>query len=146
MSGSHYRKLLASSPNKAAGSSSFSNNKSLMASRPGGNKFSSALPGIGLHLNALAAAAKDKIIVKRQTLNCTRQLISSPCTTSSFDYLISDTKSHTTQMAPVVVKTEAGEQKDEVQVSGDVSENSVVGEGIEFSQSSPKKKRYKLLL
>ncbi|KNA11165.1 hypothetical protein SOVF_137700 isoform C [Spinacia oleracea] len=143
MSGSHYRKLLASSPNKAAGSSSFSNNKSLMASRPGGNKFSSALPGIGLHLNALAAAAKDKIIVKRQTLNCTRQLISSPCTTSSFDYLISDTKSHTTQMAPVVVKTEAGEQKDEVQVSGDVSENSVVGEGIEFSQSSPKKKRRK---
>lgn len=145
MSGSHYRKLLAdstgSSPTKPA-NSSISNDKHLMASKPGVNKFSSALPGIGLHLNALAAAAKDKIIVKRQTLTCRRQLISSPCTTS-FNSLISDSKHFSTQMAPEAVKIECDEQKDEVQVSGDVSENSILGEGIDFPQSSPKKKRRK---
>uniref|UniRef100_A0A803KPT9 CRC domain-containing protein n=1 Tax=Chenopodium quinoa TaxID=63459 RepID=A0A803KPT9_CHEQI len=149
MPGSHYRKLLAdstgNSPTKPAASSSILNDKCLMVSRPGGNKFSSALPGIGLHLNTLTAGAKDKIIVKRQTLTCRRQLISSQCTTSAIGSLNSDTKPITTQINPTpnVVKREPEEQKEEVQVSGDVSENSIYGEGIEFPQNSFKKKRRK---
>ncbi|KAL2942568.1 CRC domain-containing protein TSO1, partial [Bienertia sinuspersici] len=147
MSGSHYRKLLSdstgNSPTNLAASSNASNDKSVMVNRPVGNRFSSALPSIGLHLNALAAASKDKIIVKRQTLTCRRQLIKSPCTTTSFDSVVPDKKPLTTQIAPEAVEREPGELKDGVQLSGDVSENSFFGEGIDFPPSSPKKKRRK---
>ncbi|XP_057250303.1 CRC domain-containing protein TSO1 isoform X2 [Beta vulgaris subsp. vulgaris] len=146
MSGSHYRKLLAdstgSSPTILSANPSISTDKFLMTSRPGGSKFSSVLPGIGLHLNALAAAAKDKIIVKRQTLTCRRQLISSPCTTSSFDSQISDIKPLATQTTSELER-DPDEQNDGLSVSGNASENTVVGEGIELSQNSPKKKRRK---
>lgn len=99
MSGTHYRKLLASSPNsKPSVSPNTSKEKCLVPSRSGTNKFSSLLPGIGLHLNALAASSKDKIIVKRQTVTCRRQLLSSPSPISSIDSPNSDTKPLNTLM------------------------------------------------
>lgn len=61
MSGTHYRKLLDSSPiSKPPVSPNTSKEKCLVANKPGSNKFSSLLPGIGLHLNAIAATAKKQ--------------------------------------------------------------------------------------
>ncbi|XP_057539660.1 protein tesmin/TSO1-like CXC 2 isoform X1 [Amaranthus tricolor] len=139
MSGSHYRKLLADSPTKQGVSSNTSADESVMASRTRGNKFASALPGIGLHLNALAAVSKNKIIVKSQTLTCRRKLKSSPCTKSS----LSDTRP-TVKLESEVFERESDEHNDGVHVSRNVSETSTFGDGVELPQNSPKKKRQKL--
>ena len=141
MSGSHYRKLLADSPTKQGVSSNTSADESVMASRTRGNKFASALPGIGLHLNALAAVSKNKIIVKSQTLTCRRKLKSSPCTKSS----LSDTRP-TVKLESEVFERESDEHNDGVHVSRNVSETSTFGDGVELPQNSPKKKRCLLLV
>ena len=148
MSGSRYRKLVADSPSnsptKQGVSSVISSDKCVMSSRSGGYKFSSALPSIGLHLNALAALSKDKIIVKSQSLTCRRQLIRSPHTISSADSVISDARLPTVKLEPEIVERESDEQNG-VQVSENGPENSIFGDGVELPQCSPKKKRYILL-
>ena len=143
MSGTHYRKLLDSSPiSKPSVSPNTSKEKRLVASKPASNRFSSLLPGIGLHLNAIAATSKDKIIVKRQTLTCRRQLISSPRAITSIDLPNSETKSLNTPTSPNLAGSDRKEQKDEVQTIENACHSSAFGEDIEFPQSSPKRKRY----
>ncbi|CAO2837051.1 unnamed protein product [Amaranthus hypochondriacus] len=147
VSGSRYRKLVADSPSnsptKQGVSSVIPDDKCVISGRSGGYKFSSALPSIGLHLNALAAVSKDKIIVKSQTLTCRRQLIRSPRTISSSDSVISDARLPTVKLEPEIVERESDEQNDEVPVSENVPENSFFGNGVELPQCSPKKKRRK---
>jgi len=140
MSGAHYRKLQpdpadASLKSKPASPDDFNE------SRPGGNKFSSVLPAIGLHLNALAATSRDKIIVKRRTLTCRRQLISSPRALSSFDGPFSDTRPISAQMSPDTAGVGGEEQKHALQWTGNADQDSISAEGVEFHPSSPKKKR-----
>ena len=61
---------------------------------------------------------------------------------SSFDAFTSDTRPISTLMAPDTAGTSCDEQKDAVQVTGNVDQNSIFAEAVESHQNSPKKKRY----
>ncbi|KAK9137437.1 hypothetical protein Sjap_008031 [Stephania japonica] len=65
--------------------------KPLVPVRPGSSPC--ILPGIGLHLNALAATTKDLAVVKHETVIAGKQLISMPCSSATFHSLSSERKS-----------------------------------------------------
>ncbi|RVX21662.1 CRC domain-containing protein TSO1 [Vitis vinifera] len=60
------------------------NDKQLVPLKPGNDSSRRILPGIGLHLNALATTSKDYNIVKHETLTSGRQLISVPSSSGSY--------------------------------------------------------------
>ncbi|KAL9225494.1 hypothetical protein vseg_001411 [Gypsophila vaccaria] len=145
VSGSHYRKLLsdttASSPIYSMAERNTSSEKYLVDSRPGSNKFSSVLPGIGLHLNALAATGREKIIVKRENLTCRRQLISAPRSISSFDSPNLVVQSVNPALGTETVESVYEAQKDTIYLSENASESSALVEDLGLPASSPTKKR-----
>ncbi|KAK9735278.1 hypothetical protein RND81_04G195700 [Saponaria officinalis] len=149
VSGSHYRKLLSdstgdSSISSSAASTNTSNEKCLVSNRPGSNKFSSALPGIGLHLNALAASGREKIIVKRENLTCRRQLISAPRSmSSSFNSLNPDIETPKSPLCEKDVDRVSEIQKDKAYLNENPSENSAFSEDVGLPPTSPQKKRKK---
>ncbi|XP_074292652.1 protein tesmin/TSO1-like CXC 2 [Silene latifolia] len=149
MSGSNYRKLMSdtthgSPVSNSAASPGTSNEKILVASKPGSRKRSSVLPGIGLHLNALAATGREKIIVKRENLTCRRQLVSAPRTMSLFNSNNQDTESPNPPLASEVFETTCQVQKDDICLNENASESSAIGDSIGIPPSSPIKKRMKI--
>ncbi|KAF6138082.1 hypothetical protein GIB67_033496 [Kingdonia uniflora] len=92
------------------------------------------LPGIGLHLNALAATTKDSRVVKHETLASGKRLISMPTSIASF---------HSNKpLALSSVRSDMGIAGNIFQISQDDSSGPNFGE--ELNESSPRKKRLKL--
>ncbi|KAH9611436.1 hypothetical protein KSS87_000167 [Heliosperma pusillum] len=147
MSGSNYRKLLSDStdgsPVSNSAASPGTTESILVASKPGSRKRSSILPGIGLHLNALAATGRDKIIVKRENLTCRRQLISAPRTMSLFNSNDHDTASLNSPLASEVIERTCQVEKDDTYLKENACESSALDDGIGIPPSSPIKKRKK---
>ncbi|XP_020095327.1 protein tesmin/TSO1-like CXC 2 [Ananas comosus] len=97
------------------------------------------LPGIGLHLNALATTSKDRMVTQ-DTLASGKQLISMPCTIGSFVSTGQKTESKSQPVAKDFVHT--GSEFQEPQVMNNETSPPTVLENAE--ESSPKKKRRKL--
>ncbi|KAG6484270.1 hypothetical protein ZIOFF_061065 [Zingiber officinale] len=99
-----------------------------------------ALPGIGLHLNALATTSKDKV-VKKDTSACGKQIISIPI--DPFTSTISE-KDNTTNSLSVGKDSVTEDNEGHLQiVPYDDSKDVTINNCEELAQGSPKKKRRK---
>ncbi|GAB4855410.1 hypothetical protein Ancab_024033 [Ancistrocladus abbreviatus] len=142
LSGAHYRKLISDSASGSSISEQSASKvplreKRIISSIPGSNSFSSVLPGIGLHLNALAAT-RDQIIAKQEPLTSKRRLISTDYTKSCFDL---GTVDPNPMNAPLALNSE--EKDNEVQVTENACQDSTFSDSEELNQGSPMKKRQK---
>ncbi|GAB4851050.1 hypothetical protein Ancab_030348 [Ancistrocladus abbreviatus] len=111
------------------------NNKQLVPFKSGGDSSLRILPGIGLHLNALAVASKDRRILKQEEVSSEGQIRVSPTTT--LESLVHSTYSTS-------LEKDMDPAENEVQVTEDASQASAYGANEELTQSSPKKKRRRL--
>ncbi|XAR49072.1 hypothetical protein NMG60_11032118 [Bertholletia excelsa] len=111
-----------------------SNDNFLVPTKHSNDSSRCILPGIGLHLNALARTSKNQCVLSHEGFVPGRQFINDPSSTSSFNSL-------TTGQEPVsnMDPTENG-----AEVIGDGSQASACIAGEEYSHSSPKKKRRKM--
>ncbi|GAV57585.1 CXC domain-containing protein [Cephalotus follicularis] len=112
--------------------------------KPGCNSSRCMLPGIGLHLNALAITSKDNKNVKHEKLSCGRPQRNLPSPTSS---LHSPTTGHEPRHDSLT--TASGERGTEpaengIQLAEDGSQASIYLLSEECIQDSPKKKRRRL--
>ncbi|KAG9129731.1 hypothetical protein Leryth_015431 [Lithospermum erythrorhizon] len=124
----------------------FDENSMIMDKQTMATKFRSTssrcvLPGIGLHLNALAATSKDYKVVKNERCTSGKQLVITPSSASNHHLLNSCQDSlskdvDVTQSDRQIVLCENGRSSQED--DGNVSDYMV---NDEFSQTSPKKKR-----
>ncbi|KAF8401734.1 hypothetical protein HHK36_012680 [Tetracentron sinense] len=121
-------------------------NKQLVPSKTGTGPSPRMLPGIGLHLNALATSSKDCRVVKHETLASGRQLISMPSPIASFHPLTSCQEPLSKSLALNSMEREMGPADGGVQVTQDASQASAFGVSEEFQHSSPRKKRHVPLL
>ncbi|XP_057962064.1 protein tesmin/TSO1-like CXC 2 isoform X3 [Malania oleifera] len=98
----------------------------------------SKLPGIGLHLNALATTSKDSKVLTNKVLASGRDQISMPTSISSFtpaqNLLVKSSNEECMQR-------EFSPSDSGVKVPEDSSEQSIVGVNEALNQSSPQKKR-----
>ncbi|XP_019053203.1 PREDICTED: protein tesmin/TSO1-like CXC 2 isoform X2 [Nelumbo nucifera] len=120
-----------------------SDDKQLVPIKPGSGSSPCILPGIGLHLNALATTSKDCRVVKHETLPSGRKLISMPSSIASFHSFPPSSN----PLKPIALNSMEGDRgpsDKEVQVKQDASQASAFGVSEEFNQSSPKKKRRRL--
>ncbi|TKY71155.1 tesmin/TSO CXC 2 [Spatholobus suberectus] len=116
------------------------NEKQLLPAKRSGNLQRGILPGIGLHLNALAAL-KDYKGIQIEKLSFGRQL-SLPSSTS---LQISTSQEHQhLSLVPVSSESELDPSDNGVQPAEDCSQPSAYTAGEDFNQNSPRKKRRKL--
>ncbi|KAK9930882.1 hypothetical protein M0R45_018187 [Rubus argutus] len=108
------------------------NDKQLVSMKPGGESSRCILPGIGLHLNALATTSKDYKIIKNENLASGRELNHSPTAGQGTVYESFPSASSERDMDG----TESG-----VQLLQDASQASALLANEDFNQNSPKKKR-----
>ncbi|RDX77046.1 Protein tesmin/TSO1-like CXC 2, partial [Mucuna pruriens] len=113
------------------------NEKEQLPTKHSGDSRRCVLPGIGLHLNALAAL-KDCTNIKIEKLSSGRQpnLPSSP---SSLQ--LSARQEHQLSLVPASVERDLGPSENEVQPGEDCTQSLVPMAGEDFQQNSPKKKR-----
>ncbi|XP_059652714.1 protein tesmin/TSO1-like CXC 2 isoform X2 [Cornus florida] len=114
------------------------NKKPVVSIKPENGCSSSVLPGIGLHLNALASTSNTVSQFKNDRQASNKQL-SMPRSDSSFDPLVSGQKPLNISLIGNSVERDSGSCDNEVQVMEDASFSFGVGE--EFNQNSPEKKR-----
>lgn len=100
------------------------------------------LPGIGLHLNALATTSKDSGMIKHETLASGRRLISMPKSVGSFHSLTDWQKPLDKSLAVISIEGEASQAMKEVQAMQDGCPVPEFGVEEEFSPNSPKRKRH----
>ncbi|XP_042515007.1 CRC domain-containing protein TSO1-like isoform X2 [Macadamia integrifolia] len=118
--------------------------KQLVHNKPGNSSLPYMLPGIGLHLNALATTSKDCRVVKHETLASGRQLISMRSSITSFHSVTSGQITLTKSLALNSTEEEIGPADNGSLVIQDASQASTFGASEDFNPSSPKKKRRKL--
>ncbi|KAI8010631.1 CRC domain-containing protein TSO1 [Camellia lanceoleosa] len=111
-----------------------SNDKQLVPTKLGHDSSRCILPGIGLHLNALARTSKDYNIVSHETLASGAQFINDPTGQEPINK----------SLAMISVERNMGPTENGVPGMEDVSQASGYIASEEFSQSSPKKKRRRL--
>ncbi|CAL5337631.1 unnamed protein product [Camellia sinensis] len=111
-----------------------SNDKQLVPTKLGHDSSRCILPGIGLHLNALARTSKDYNIVSHETLASGAQFIHDPAGQEPINKYL----------AMISVERNTGPTENGVPGMEDVSQASGYIASEEFSQSSPKKKRRRL--
>ncbi|KDP40217.1 hypothetical protein JCGZ_02215 [Jatropha curcas] len=117
-----------------------SKDKQLVSVKPGSDSSRRVLPGIGLHLNALAITSKDSKNVKNETLSSG---ISLPSSVASFHSPTADEELNES-LALVSVERDTEPTENGVPPGEDVSQASASLVAEEFNHSSPKKKRRKL--
>ncbi|URE38618.1 Tesmin TSO1-like CXC domain containing protein [Musa troglodytarum] len=101
-----------------------------------------ALPGIGLHLNALATTSKDRM-VNKETLASEKQIISIPCSVGSLTSTTAGRNSLRKSSAVEKDLCPSGSEVDLQIVSDDAPKDATPNIFEELSQGSPKKKRRK---
>ncbi|XP_057962070.1 protein tesmin/TSO1-like CXC 3 isoform X8 [Malania oleifera] len=121
------------------GKNSFQSSSKKLISIKSENGYSlSKLPGIGLHLNALATTSKDSKVLTNKVLASGRDQISMPTSISSFtpaqNLLVKSSNEECMQR-------EFSPSDSGVKVPEDSSEQSIVGVNEALNQSSPQKKR-----
>ncbi|KAJ6797796.1 protein tesmin/TSO1-like CXC 2 [Iris pallida] len=113
-----------------------SDDRHLKLSRTGSSLSPHMLPGIGLHLNTLAAISKNRMVTP-ETLSSGRRLISMPCTISPFPPLTASSfDAEKDQFNGTDVQDLEG-------VHSDSSEVPTGGLGEDLNHMSPKKKKRK---
>ncbi|URE38617.1 Tesmin TSO1-like CXC domain containing protein, partial [Musa troglodytarum] len=100
-----------------------------------------ALPGIGLHLNALATTSKDRM-VNKETLASEKQIISIPCSVGSLTSTTAGRNSLRKSSAVEKDLCPSGSEVDLQIVSDDAPKDATPNIFEELSQGSPKKKSY----
>ncbi|KAK7405919.1 hypothetical protein VNO78_07531 [Psophocarpus tetragonolobus] len=115
------------------------NEKQLLPAKRNGNLQRGILPGIGLHLNAIAALKEYKGI-QNEKLSSGRQL-SLPSSTSL--QLSTSQENHNLSLVPVSSERELDPSGNGVQPAEDCSQLSAYMAGEDFNQNSPRKKRRK---
>ncbi|KAJ4955905.1 hypothetical protein NE237_012688 [Protea cynaroides] len=147
MSGAQKKNLADDSKSSSSVSShsdvKATDDQELVPLKPGNSSSPCMLPGIGLHLNALATTSKDCRVVKHETLSSGRQLISMRSSITSFHSVTSGQLTLTTSLALNSTEREIGPADNGMLVQ-DASQASTFGVSEEFNSSSPKKKRRKL--
>ncbi|KAA8548669.1 hypothetical protein F0562_000353 [Nyssa sinensis] len=121
-----------------------SSDRQMVPKGPGNDSTRCILPGIGLHLNALATTSKDCQVVKHETLASARQLAIVPSSTASFHSLTTAQEPVTKSLAVTSVERDMDPTENGVQVAEDGSQASGYMVSEEFNQSSPRKKRRRL--
>lgn len=119
-----------------------SNDKQIVPLKPGNDSSRCILPGIGLHLNALAMASKDYSVVKHETLTPGRQLISVPSSSCSYISTIDSQEPVNKSLAVNSPDRETDSAENGFQVPEDASQASACVISEELNQNSPKKKRH----
>ncbi|XP_020210103.1 protein tesmin/TSO1-like CXC 3 isoform X2 [Cajanus cajan] len=115
------------------------NEKQLLPTKHSGDSRRCVLPGIGLHLNALATFNDCKNI-KIENLSSGRQ----PNLSSSSSLQLSASQEHQLSLVAMSVEGDLEPSENEVQPGEDCAQSLVHVEGEDIQQNSPKKKRRKL--
>lgn len=119
-----------------------SDDKKLVSLRPGiGSSSPCMLPGIGLHLNALASTSKDFRIVKHESVTSVSRLIRMPTSVGSFHSLTARPNSINKSLPPDNAQGDLSTNGNGVQVMQDDLQEPALEIGEEFNPNSPKKKR-----
>ncbi|GMI64229.1 TESMIN/TSO1-LIKE CXC 2, TESMIN/TSO1-like CXC 2 [Hibiscus trionum] len=108
--------------------------------KPSGDSSRCIVPGIGLHLNALATASRDNKNSKLETLLSGTQKLIFPCSTTSNTLAADQETAHESFLASASTETETNDVENGVQLSEDASQASAYFINEEFNQNSPKKK------
>ncbi|XP_039071177.1 protein tesmin/TSO1-like CXC 2 isoform X1 [Hibiscus syriacus] len=132
--------MLASRKKSLDGSSN-TNSSVENKSEPGGDSSRCIVPGIGLHLNALAIASRDNTNTKFETLLSGTQKPILPCSTTSNSPTAGQETAHESLLASGSTERETDDVKNGVQLAEDASQASTNFVNEEFNQNSPKKKR-----
>lgn len=118
------------------------NEKQLLPTKHGGDSRRCVLPGIGLHLNALATL-KDCKNIKIEKLSSGRQ---PNLPSSSKSMQLSANQEYQQALVPASVERDLEPSENEVQPGEDCTQSLVHMAGEDFQQNSPKKKRQVQLL
>ncbi|CAK9160673.1 unnamed protein product [Ilex paraguariensis] len=118
-----------------------SNDKQLAPIKPGNDSSRCILPGIGLHLNALATTSKDYTVVKHEALASGIKIRSAHDSSASFHYLTSGQEPLNNSLVVTSSEIDIGSAENEALVVEEASRASGYEVTEEFNQSSPKKKR-----
>ncbi|KAG8636735.1 hypothetical protein MANES_15G031500v8 [Manihot esculenta] len=114
--------------------------KQLVLFKPGRDSSRCVLPGIGLHLNALAISCKDSKNVKHETLSSGKSLSSFVASSHSQN----NGQEPNESLSLVSTEIDIDPTENEVPLVEDVPQASACLVTEEFNPSSPKKKRRKL--
>ncbi|KAL6189614.1 hypothetical protein ACLB2K_041000 [Fragaria x ananassa] len=114
--------------------------KRLISTKPGGESSRCILPGIGLHLNALATTSKDYTIIKNENSASGREL-SLPNSNASIHSPTAGQGSVYESFPSAYSERDMDSTENGVQLSQDASQASTLLANEDFNQNSPKKKR-----
>ncbi|GKV19646.1 hypothetical protein SLEP1_g29875 [Rubroshorea leprosula] len=117
--------------------------KQLVPMKPRNESSRCILPGIGLHLNALAVAARDNKKIKHETLSSGRQKISIPSSTASILPLTTGQEAVCESLTSASAEREMDPTENGIQLAEDASLASPDLANEDLNQNSPKKKRRK---
>ncbi|XP_050372307.1 protein tesmin/TSO1-like CXC 2 [Argentina anserina] len=117
-------------------------NKQLRSTKPSGEPSRCILPGIGLHLNALATTSKDYKSMKKENSASGREL-ARPNSNVSIHSPKADQGSVYESFPSASSERDMDGTENGVQLSQDASQSSALLANEDFNQSSPKKKRRK---
>lgn len=121
------------------------NDKQLVSIKPGSDSSRRILPGIGLHLNALATTSKDYNSIKNENFSSGRHLSLPNSTASIHSPTASQEPLHNHKsLIPASSERDTDATDNGVQLLEDASQEPTFSE--EYNQNSPKKKRYVLLM
>ncbi|GKV42381.1 hypothetical protein SLEP1_g49792 [Rubroshorea leprosula] len=123
---------------------SSSGDKQLVPVKPGSDSLRCVLPGIGLHLNALAITPRDSKNFKHETLSSGTQKISFPIPTASILPLTTGQEAFFESLTSASAEREMDPAENAVELAEDASQASPDLVNEEFNQNSPKKKRRRL--
>ena len=143
-----FEMLVARRKNLDDGSNTSSSvDNQLKPSKLGNDSSRCILPGIGLHLNALAITLRDNKNTKHETLSSGAQKLSFPSSTTPIlpptagEEAVHESESLTSTST----ERETDPIENGVQLAQDASQVSAYLINEEFNQNSPKKKRYENL-
>nr|XP_023909383.1 protein tesmin/TSO1-like CXC 2 [Quercus suber] len=117
--------------------------KQLVPFKPGGDSSRCILPGIGLHLNALATTSKDYKNVKHEDLSSGRQSYL-PSSTASLHSPSNSQEPFLQSLATASSERETDHGENGAAPVEDASQASAYQVSDDFNQNSPKKKRRRL--
>ncbi|OMO85620.1 hypothetical protein COLO4_21540 [Corchorus olitorius] len=116
----------------------------LVPSKPSNDSSRRILPGIGLHLNALAITSRDDNNIKHETLFSGTQKLSFPGSTASILTPTAKPEAVHESLNSASIERDTDPVENGLQLAEDASQASTYLGNEEFNQNSPKKKRRRL--
>lgn len=118
-----------------------SSSKQILPMKTGNDSAKRILPGIGLHLNALATTPKEYKVIK-QDASVSGRLVIAPSSTSNFHSTVTGKGPVNESLEMMPIERDMDPDENGVPLLEDPSQASVDMVTEEFNQSSPKKKRH----